>query len=626
MPESVNPYWMDFIRNVSWSYPSQYFRHDAPVLYNENNPQSAFISLTPEPWHSVTTADDLHLDPDPDPTASQGGNMRTYEHILAALGATTHQQQRAVIDWIKDFHHELPRGSWIIASPNSRPYVRQVGRRYDDYGKPALNVTLGDTIVGTNIVEQDKPYSISSLNFFAQHYAVPTMNTNLYRNSFKINGTLIPVWTLGGKQYTYFCLIRGATGTEWAERFSLIYSPYMVETNDIYLSESREKNAKVEEFRRKMEKNMRESMVRKTKPVRSGMGDFDQFLYQRRDAVVLERAVDAFDVPEHGFLSSLNWGIEVEVAGARGVERPKGWDAKYDGSLDSAYYGYAGDEPEYPHISDSTRAERERHNPTLYDHDAGEFVANPLYTPEDQCEACVAYNEAYRIWEGSTTEEDCREFTSPILHSYHSKGLEQIVTQASTQPQNSTAGIHVHVEASHLTTKQLGSLVYGYNVIEPILVSSYQRETREYCKYRESDEAQYILRALKNEPYLPVKEFSSVGDRYVSLNLCSLRKYGTVEFRAMGPVYEYEYLIKWAQICRELVNIAKAGMTSRDWHSIKSAADLRAMFVRKGRETAEVALQQIDGTAITEMWTLNNNYRSIDSADTAMVAALAGEV
>lgn len=85
------------------------------------------------------------------------------------------------------------------------------------------------------------------------------------------------------------------------------------------------------------------------------------------------------------------------------------------------------------------------------------------------------------------------------------------------------------------------------------------------------------------------------GDRYVTLNLQSLNRHGTVEFRAMGPVYDYDYLVRWAMFCREMVNIAKAGVTAKEWNSVNSWADLTALFAKYGKEYIRTVIDSLGG-------------------------------
>lgn len=292
----------------------------------------------------------------------------------------------------------------------------------------------------------------------------------------------------------------------------------------------------------------------------------------------------------HGFASSRRWGIEIESGGARGIEAPKGWKRKGDGSLRSAWDGWVNDGSlgeimigggqDYCNPEDCPTGEN--HSSEIYDSRRG-YITNPTYNPD--CDRCGYYmvpaGPAPIGHRFSSQSDDRAEFVSPILGSMHSNGLETLLAQIIQQPQNDSAGVHVHVEATDLTPKQLGSLVYGYDRIEGLIESSYRRTKREYCKLRNDNATLDILKSAKT-----AKRLLDVpaGDRYVTLNLCSLSAHGTVEFRAMGNVYDYEYLSRWAMFCREMVNIAKAGVTAKEWNSVQSWADVTALFAKYGKE------------------------------------------
>lgn len=307
--------------------------------------------------------------------------------------------------------------------------------------------------------------------------------------------------------------------------------------------------------------------------------------------------LDTLTIPEHGLKSSRQWGIEVEAAGARRTQTPAGWDRKYDSSLESAYDDYS----DTTYI-DPANCEYNDHNLYIDGPDGGALIENPDYTPEYECDSCG------EIYQEDGNYEDTGEFVSPILHSFHSRGLENLVKELSEEPQNDTAGIHVHVDVDDLTPKQIGGLIFGYEMIEPLIENDYQRLTRSYCKSRYPEEVLEIIRSAKvaknkaYDRYAITQQASYIepGDRYVSLNVCSLSSHGTVEFRAMGPVYEYEHLIRWAHFCREMVNLAKANVTQKEWSSIRSFGQLRALFAKYGAEQEGAFRDITDNVIIRE--------------------------
>jgi hypothetical protein len=253
--------------------------------------------------------------------------------------------------------------------------------------------------------------------------------------------------------------------------------------------------------------------------------------------------------------SSRTWGIEIEVAGARGVRAPVGWERKEDGSLRSAYTSAPDDD---------------------------DFECSCAASGYD-CEYCEDYDSHYECGECRNDEdsEDTAEFVSDILQDVYEGGIDDLCEAVRFEPQNSTAGIHIHVGAKDLTPKQIGAVLYAYGLIEPMIDASYQREEREYCKPLTGSWVKYGLQSAKT-----VKRYQDVdmGERYLSVNVNSLSVHGTIEFRAMGPVYDADYLHKWALFCREMVNVAKNNVPIKRWEAVKEFADVLAIFAEYGEE------------------------------------------
>jgi len=355
-------------------------------------------------------------------------------------------------------------------------------------------------------------------------------------------------------------------------------------------------------YRKKLRANQKID-VRVSKPVRSGQGNQYAFI----DRIHAERTsevkiVTLLPVADQHTLASRDFGIEVEVAGAYGCKRPAGWGAKGDGSL------Y---EPYYDHKASHTSRDWE----------------------PDTCSVCAIAKPAWERGENST-----REFVSPILHSFHSDGLKALLADVALQPQNDSMGIHVHVAVDDLTVKQIGSLVYGYSVIEPLLESSYNRTKREYCRQRPTEELKSIGKSVKQLSSMgQVSELTSIdtGDRYVTLNLQAIADHGTVEFRAMGPAagygesdngVDYEYVIRWAALCRDLVNVAKAGVTPSEWNKAgRSFNDLYSLLLRKGKEFAVAGLQAMEVGDIEAIFERNRgNIKWAD--DGPRLVSVAGQI
>lgn len=326
---------------------------------------------------------------------------------------------------------------------------------------------------------------------------------------------------------------------------------------------------------------------------------FSTYMKARRQALATNDH-NVFNMPilPHGTTVNLTWGIEVEAAGARGVSAPSGWERKSDSSLRSAYGSDYESGERYIEPEDCDEYANE-HREMITDRDTGNEYENPDWRDPDDCEYC-----GYVYRDDDDDYGDTAEFVSPILRSFHSQGLESLVAELSEQPQNDSAGVHVHVGAGHLSPRQIGSLVLGYQMIEPLIEASYQRQTREYCKARPLDDVSEVLKSTKVAKYTvnpdrndrygySNKDVIHYGDRYHSLNLLALAAHGTVEFRAMGPVYDYESLIKWASFCREMVNCAANGAKATDWSAVKDWNGLMALFAKFGVEYAKAEFAEI---------------------------------
>lgn len=320
----------------------------------------------------------------------------------------------------------------------------------------------------------------------------------------------------------------------------------------------------------------RESLAKYEVPTHNTRGNFLDFLRRRRDELVDNggELIGNLPVLDPNTPTARTWGIEVEAAGARGVEEPPGWERKEDGSLESAY-----DSAPSPARSPSNCPHHD-HNEFIEDPDGNE-VENPDYEDPDYCD--------WLYYEDYDSYDDCAEFVSPVLTRAGSHGLLDLMDALSREPQNDTAGIHVHVGAKDLTPKQIGNLVLAYAMIEPIITPYYQRDTRGYCKDLQPDSVVQAMAQAK------AGERPDLGDRYFSVNLWALQSHGTIEFRSMGPVYEYEPVIKWALFCREMVSIAKAEtVPPKVWTSVKSWADIERILRVHGPELQAHALGKLD--------------------------------
>lgn len=337
---------------------------------------------------------------------------------------------------------------------------------------------------------------------------------------------------------------------------------------------------------------------------RKSEANFSAFRKKRTTDEVL---ITTLPFVPHGLASSRRWGIEIESGGARGVKAPKGWERKRDGSLRSAWEGFKEVQDFEPYDEEVTETiawtaceNRDRHFGAreVWDAASSNWITQTVedYISPDECTMCGEVTRTVHRTPQTIThrrqDDDCAEFVSPILTSMHSDGVKKLTKALIKQPQNDTAGVHVHVEANDLTDEQIATLIYGYDLLEGLLEPSYKRgKDRQYCKRREGNNVLSIARSLKSKDAQNVRG----GDRYVTVNTQSLGRHGTIEFRAMGAVYDYDHLIRWAMFCREMVNVVTAGATHKDFGRVKKWEDVLALFARFGKEYLRAAIYELSG-------------------------------
>jgi hypothetical protein len=268
-----------------------------------------------------------------------------------------------------------------------------------------------------------------------------------------------------------------------------------------------------------------------------------------------------------GTESSRTWGIEIETVRADVVSRPKGWDRRYDGSL----------EPMYEDACDC------------------------------ECDDCCEYDSHCGYGDCTDSEDTCAEYVSPVLSSFNSAGVASICDDLANTASNSTPGIHIHVGAGDLSVIDISRLCVAYSAVSPFVWQIVEREYTGYCKDITSDNLAFWLAdardVVKRHGLLSASNTTSLmpryrqdyqpDDRYHDLNLKSLAAHGTVEFRAMGPVYKYDHLVRWAWFCREMVNVSKLDLPQSTWTSVKSMADVIRILRTYGSEQLPKGMEKL---------------------------------
>jgi len=124
---------------------------------------------------------------------------------------------------------------------------------------------------------------------------------------------------------------------------------------------------------------------------------------------------------------------------------------------------------------------------------------------------------------------------------------------------NGYAGTHVHCNVSDLTKNQLFNFILTYLSMENVLSKRFFGEDREgslFClRLSDADYLEKILRRVVVEDNLRLLEQENI--RYCSLNVLSLFKYGTLEFRGLRGDGDYERVKDWIVVIHALKEFSR---------------------------------------------------------------------
>ena len=152
--------------------------------------------------------------------------------------------------------------------------------------------------------------------------------------------------------------------------------------------------------------------------------------------------------------------------------------------------------------------------------------------------------------------------------------------------------VHVHLNVQNWRMVDVYNLVCLYLLYEDILIrfSGPERESNLFCLRFKDAEA--LLAALVQglETGRLFRDFDE-NNRYSSLNLCALRKFGSVEFRSMRGNLEVPFITQWVNILTRLADSARTFKNPREIIVQFSALGPEGFF----RETALPGLEYTEG-------------------------------
>jgi Putative amidoligase enzyme len=209
------------------------------------------------------------------------------------------------------------------------------------------------------------------------------------------------------------------------------------------------------------------------------------------------------------------------------------------------------------------------------------------------------------VTDGSLHGGNGMEFVSPPLEG--EAGLEQVAKVcraivAAGGTVNHHCGLHVHVGMRRQTAAEIKSILEVYNRYEPVLdmvmPPSRRGSSNVFCKSLNDDIRS--VRALNDVSEI-VRHFQrryGSSARYFKVNVQSLTRHGTIEFRQHSGTIDETKVVNWARFCLKLVDASiKASVAT-------PVANVPASTARVGSKTWQVGelLRRPGGAEASEIY------------------------
>ena len=172
--------------------------------------------------------------------------------------------------------------------------------------------------------------------------------------------------------------------------------------------------------------------------------------------------------------------------------------------------------------------------------------------------------------DGSLRGEECIEYITngPVPYGESLKALENLqkycIKNRSIIEDSHRTSVHIHINILPLTLRELYNFMVLYLVMEDVLVEysgGKERVGNLFC-LRASD-AEYqvdiLARAAQNFKF---NDFARQEFRYASMNVCSVSKFGSLEFRSHRGLINPDIIYAWVRTLMGLRDQAQGGLGS----------------------------------------------------------------
>lgn len=169
-------------------------------------------------------------------------------------------------------------------------------------------------------------------------------------------------------------------------------------------------------------------------------------------------------------------------------------------------------------------------------------------------------------------------FTAPLTKNESIEQLnalfEKFKAARSILDYSFRTSTHVHVNVSDLSLRQINNIIFLYSIMEDLFVNfcnENRRGNRFALRFKEAANLYSTLRNLVAADHIGDQR-SGLGRlnqnelKYSALNMYTLVKYGTLEFRSLEGTNDLAKISKWLDTIENLVNVAKSFKSMEELH------------------------------------------------------------
>ena len=150
----------------------------------------------------------------------------------------------------------------------------------------------------------------------------------------------------------------------------------------------------------------------------------------------------------------------------------------------------------------------------------------------------------------------------PIRITHVKEALDELIDHQKDAKINFSfrCSAHVHINVTDLTEPQLLAYLYLCVLLEEPLMNicGNERKGNRFClRITDADGYTKFLNRLFENGLVAMKHIHANSVRYSAINISSLSKYGSIEFRGMQGTLDKDVLIPWIQVLYRLREAAK---------------------------------------------------------------------